>query len=188
MAQIMKVIQMDELIELNCAGSFPPTPHYGGRRCKCSLSSFYKDRLLPLSTDQPSRLMLNVWPAAPLSFLLRHGSRVSRHLPHAQPCACVCVRVCISVFVCDCVCVHPAMCAHKGRRLSLIAQAHLLILGNRLASYRQPRREQKKKQKKTEAQTSMRRICATSAALKTFNLDPLQSAQSLSLWQLCGHH
>lgn len=84
-----------------------------------------------------------------LGFLLQHRSCLSRHLPHAQPC--VCVRVC--VLLCVCNCVHPSMCAHKGRRLSLIAQAHLLILGNRLASYRQ-KQCRRKKEKNTQAQTN----------------------------------
>lgn len=37
-----------------------------------------------------------------LSFLLRHGPRVSRHLPHAQPCACVCASLCLCAAACVC--------------------------------------------------------------------------------------
>lgn len=175
---------MDDLIELNCSGPAHSSPR---RAAPHMLIVEFSQRQI-----FASRLMLTVWPAAPLISPFPPPTRVSRFQTSAscpalcvRACAhpCVCVRLCAAVCVSACVCVHPAMCAHKGRRLSLIAQAHLLILGNRLASYRQPRRGRQKKTK-TEAQTSTCRTCATSGALKAFNLDPEQSAQSL--WQPGG--
>lgn len=72
--------------------------------------------------------------------------------------------------MCVSVCVHTYMCAHKGRRLSLIAQAHLLILENRLASYRH------KQYKNTQAQTDTytRHKCLPQSLL-------------LGLWTICIH-
>lgn len=55
----------------------------------------------------------------------------------------VCLCVCVAAWVCVCLWVCAYMCTHKGKRLSLIALAHLLILENRLASHRHKQRRQK---------------------------------------------
>lgn len=81
-----------------------------------------------------------------------------------------CVYVWGCVGSCASVCVHAYMCAHKGRRLSLIAQAHLLILENRLASYRH------KQYKNTQAQTD------THTHHKC-----LPQSLLLGLWTICIH-
>lgn len=110
-----------------------------------------------LTAYQPFSLMFNVCSAAPLIPQFPPPTQVLSFQTSAS-----CPALCVCVLLCVCNCVHPSMCAHKGRRLSLIAQAHLLILGNRLASYRQKQRRQKKnplRHRQTHTNTNTRHKC-----------------------------
>lgn len=86
---------------------------------------------------------------------------------------CICVRMCVAArALCVSACVRAYMCAHKGRRLSLIAQAHLLILENRLASYRH--KQYKNTQAQTNSHTHTRHKCLPQSLL-------------LGRWTICIH-